>query len=132
MVRKSPYLSVLPLPDQGKLVSPPGFYVPVDGVQHDIGLAADEPFVEGLLAVIQHLIPWSVPLKLSRPARPVPFKIVCRLFVDGFGIGHIGLSRKFGRRSIELTMELFYGGFGIAHMDIPSVDSGIEVAVNRT
>jgi nicotinate phosphoribosyltransferase len=47
----------LALPDQRQLVLAPGLDVAVQRVEHDVGLAAREPLVEGRVAVVQHLVP---------------------------------------------------------------------------
>ena len=67
------------LPDQRRLVSPPGFEVPVQAVIADVQLTSHEPLMLTFLEVLdKHLIPLFKPVQLLRRLRPEPLVVVNR------------------------------------------------------
>ena len=60
----------LAFPDQRQLVLAPGLQVAVQGVVDDVGLAADEPLVEGRVASRPAPCPTSGTIPAPRRAQP--------------------------------------------------------------
>ena len=48
----------------------------VKTIVHDVDLATDEPFEEGLLLIVKHFVPVLVPMKLVRLFRPEAFVVL--------------------------------------------------------
>ncbi len=78
VVGEGAHVTVLSLPDQCQLVTPPCLHVPIQAVVHDVGLAAGKPLVEGRIGIIEHPIPLLEPGVLLRLRRPEPWQVTLR------------------------------------------------------
>gem|GEM_PF-4022129 len=80
MVGEDPLLPRLPLPDNGRLVAPPGLHVPVQGVVGEVGLSPHEPFGVGQVP-FQDLLPGLKPVELRGHPSPEPLGVADALLV---------------------------------------------------
>jgi len=120
MIGERAHLAILAFPDERQLVAAPGRHVTVQAVVHDIGLAADKPLVKRLLAVIQHFIPFLVPLEFLSLGCPEALEVLLgpaghflvaldRSVGDDVGRGLI----QFGRfLAVRVAHDILRVGFG--------------------
>ncbi len=110
-------VALFAFPDERGLVAGGGFEIAVQAVVDDVGLAADEPLEEGLLALVEHGVPGLVPFQLARLFGPEARQVFGRVLGHGVPVGHGGLLDDFGRRVEDFAFHLRsgrIGGHGIA------------------
>jgi hypothetical protein len=118
VVRVGPDVALLAHPHQRQLVAPPGLLVPVERVVDDVALRAGEPLVEGLLGVVEHLVPLPVPLELLGLGRPEAEQVVVRLPGERVPVLDAGLGQDLRGGVEDFT---FQRGSLLAHRRILSV-----------
>ncbi len=101
-----PRVPRLPFPDQGDLVLAGGLQVAVQGVVDDVGLAAGEPFIEGLFGVVQDPVPGPEPLQLRGPLGPEALRVLHGATVQLFVLPNIGLFQDVLRSVVQLSVAL--------------------------
>ena len=125
----------LAFPDDRRLVAASAANVPVDAVDRDVQLSADEPLRVRRLPV-EHLVPRPRPFELAGELCPEAFRIAFGLGVDRFVAG-VRLRRECGRRreSTVFFEEIgVFGGVLLGHeaeayrtvSQIPEWSSGTE------
>ena len=81
--------AVFSLPNDGKFVASPSFDVAIYSIEGDVGLATNEPLIEGGFTVIQHLIPLLIPFQRFGTFCPKGFGISNRTLIHRLIIGNV-------------------------------------------
>ena len=103
VVGEGAHVAVLALPDQRQLVAPPGGEVAVEAVVDDVGLGADEPLVERLVRVVQHLRPLLEPLQLLGALLPEGDQVRRGLGAQGVVVLDMGAPYRLLLRTPEIA-----------------------------
>ena len=74
--------AVLAAPVKRDALAAPRLDVPVEAVVGDVELAADEPFVERRIGVVEHRVPLLKPVQPLGLRHPPALRVACRLLVD--------------------------------------------------
>jgi len=138
MIGVGTVLAGFALPDQRQLVAPPGLGIAVQAVVDNVDLAADEPFVERFVAVIEHRVPRAIPFQFLGPLGPKAGQVLLR--VVGFGLPHrhIGLGHHVRRGKKHLGIGLpficaiaIHATLLLDCCQITSVDEGAKLAAEE-
>ena len=96
-------LAVLAFPDQGQLVLAIGLQMAVHGIVDDVDLAADEPLEEGLLRIVQDLVPFLEPFQFLGALGPETLQVGAGFLGERFPILDQGVPDDFMRWEIDLS-----------------------------